>query len=318
MPSRPTVLVVDDVPANLVAMKTILRGIDADLVTAESGPEALACVLEHDLSLILLDVQMPGMDGFEVAEIIRANPDFEHIPIIFVTAAARELQDHVRGYELGAFDYVEKPVNTTLMVSKVGVFLELGRARADQKRLLDELEHEVVERERAEAEARHLSLTDELTGLPNRRAFLARAAEEHKAMVRHGTDLSLAMIDIDHFKRVNDTVGHEGGDDVLRGVADLFRRWFRESDVVGRVGGEEFAALLRETSAESAAEVVERLREAAEAMTVETSRGPVTVTLSAGVTSVSGADESIDAAFRRADGLLYHSKGAGRNRVTIG
>lgn len=311
-------LVVDDSPANLTAMRALLRSVDASVVTAESGLEALEAILEHDFDLILLDVQMPDMDGYETAALIRGNEDYGHIPIIFVSAAYRELQHQVRGYRLGAFDYVEKPVDKDLLISKVTVFLELGRARREQRRLIRELEREISERKRVQSELLRLSLTDSLTGLPNRRAFMDRAASEFKRTDRYGEPTAFAMIDIDHFKQVNDERGHGAGDEVLAAIAGLLRKRFRQSDALGRVGGEEFAVVFTSTAAEEVEDALNGFREDVERAEIETSAGVVTVTVSAGLTEVRESDDSFGDVMRRADEMLYRSKREGRNRLTVG
>lgn len=248
-PDRPRILLVDDVRANRVAMRRLLSRVDADIVEAASGEEALSACLDQPFALILLDVQMPGMDGFEVAELLSGQGDLSDTPVIFVTANHTGDLDHLQGYRLGAVDYLVKPINETVLLAKVRAFLDLYRARGEMQRLLqqveiynDRLQQEIGERKRAEARALHQAHHDPLTDLPNRAHFyhaLGAALQTDRAT------LALIYIDLDGFKAVNDTYGHAAGDELLCAVAGRLRRAFREDDIVARLGGDEFAVLMR-------------------------------------------------------------------------
>lgn len=227
---RGKVLVVDDTPANLVAMRRILARMDCDIVEAGSGNAALAACLEQEFALILLDVQMPEMDGFEVASILSGDPQTRHVPIIFVTAAFNTDRNRIHGYEVGAVDYIAKPVDEFILLSKVKVFLELYRSRYALRA--------------AEARARHQATHDTLTGLANRLLFGDRLQQGLARVRRDDTLLALIYIDIDHFKPINDRHGHQAGDALLKAIAQRMVPLFRASDTVARLGGDEFAVIV--------------------------------------------------------------------------
>ncbi len=227
---RGKVLVVDDTPANLVAMRRLLSRMDCDIVEVGSGNAALAACLEQEFALILLDVQMPEMDGFEVASYLSEDPLTGGVPIIFVTAAFNSDRNRIQGYEVGAVDYIAKPIDEFILLSKVKVFLELYRSRHALRA--------------AEARARHQATHDMLTGLANRLLFNDRLELGLARARREGTMVALIYIDIDHFKPVNDRHGHQAGDALLKAIAQRMLPLFRASDTVARLGGDEFAVIL--------------------------------------------------------------------------
>ena len=231
MPAAPAkVLIVDDTPANLVAMRRVLAKLDCEVVEAGSGNDALAACLEHEFALILLDVQMPDMDGFEVATLLAGTAETQRTPIIFVTAAFKDDLDRMTAYEVGAVDYIAKPINEFVLLSKVKIFLELHRGR--------------VALRAAESQARYQASHDPLTGLPNRLLFDDRLVTAIRRSARESLLLALIYIDIDRFKPVNDQYGHRVGDALLRVIAERLQGQVRDSDTVARLGGDEFAVLL--------------------------------------------------------------------------
>lgn len=250
---RAKVLVVDDLYANRVAMRQVLRGIDTDIVEAASGNEALAACLDHEFALILLDVQMPGMDGVEVAQWLNGDEHTRETPIIFVTAGSTDDMDRLKGYDVGAVDYITKPVNPALLSAKVRSFLELYRSRQALKQAMHELDRanqrlreEIEERKHAEARARQLATHDALTGLPNRLLFFDRLEASQRRAERAGHGFVLGYLDLDGFKPINDAYGHHAGDQVLKTVAGRLHEVLRESDTSARLGGDEFAMILED------------------------------------------------------------------------
>jgi len=248
---RPKILVVDDTPANLLVMRKLLAKVDAELIEAASGSEALSACLDHEFALILLDVNMPEMDGFETASLIAEEDNNRLTPIIFVTAAYGDDVNRLRGYHAGAVDYIAKPINDHILHSKVRVFLDLWRARqALHEMALDlqqrnrQLEDEVRERQRIEALVRHEAYHDSLTGLPNRVLLLDRIDTATERAKRQQGCFALLFVDIDGFKPVNDQHGHAAGDALLQQIGQRLLAGVRRSDTVARLGGDEFAVIL--------------------------------------------------------------------------
>jgi len=296
---QPTILVVDDEPANIQALGSLLKD-EYQIRVANSGEKALALIQQGDQpnpDLILLDIQMPGIDGYEVCGRLKEDPASSGIPIIFVTALDA-VSDEEQGLNLGAVDYIAKPFNQAIVRARVRTHMSL-------KRKTDLLEE--------------IALLDGLTGIPNRRNFDQELQREGKRSFREGDSFSLLMMDIDHFKAFNDHYGHGAGDTALRKVAEtLGESLSRPTDRVSRYGGEEFVVLLPSTDREGACRVAERLRAAVEelAITHQYSTVATVVTLSIGCATHSPDDagELPDDLLRRADEALYRAKEAGRNR----
>jgi PleD family two-component response regulator len=227
-PQRPKILAVDDNPANLLVIRRVLARLDVEVVEAASGNDALKATLDSEFALVLLDVYMPDINGFEVAEILSQEESTRQTPIIFVTATYADDVHRLKGYGFGAVDYMAKPLDATILLSKVQVFLELYRHRValrDALRELSErnrqLELEVEQRRQMEQEMRHLAMHDMLTGLPNRALFMDRLENAHHRAVRNEGMFALVYVDVDGFKGVNDTWGHAAGDALL---VELARR----------------------------------------------------------------------------------------------
>ena len=249
----PKILVVDDTTANLVAMRRLLAHSGAQILEASSGNEALALCLDHQFALILLDVNMPDMDGFEVAALLGETEHLRDTPIIFVTAAYADDLNKLKGYRSGAVDYIAKPINDVILQSKVRVFLELYAARAELQQALGDLSErnqqlvvEIAERQRVEALVRHQASHDLLTGLPNRMLARDRLHSAIQRANRHRGGFALACLDIDGFKSVNDTHGHAAGDALLQQIAARLTAELRSNDTVARLGGDEFALILED------------------------------------------------------------------------
>ncbi len=321
--TRPKILVVDDTLANRVAMRRLLSKVDAEVAEAESGNAALAACLDQDFALILLDVNMPEMDGFEVAAFLGEEASTRDIPIIFVSAAYSDLQQ-LRGYGSGAVDYIAKPINEVILLSKVQVFLDLYRSRAQLKAALDELhernrelEVQMAERRRAEDAARHQASHDGLTGLPNRMLFIDRLGQAIERHARSRLPVALAYVDIDEFKPVNDSHGHHVGDALLVAIAQRMRECVRASDTVARLGGDEFAVVM-EDAADSDAVVqrlvetlCERLRQPY-LLEVDGQQFEVMVGASVGIALFPRHGTDCDALIRSADHAMYQAKRNGK------
>jgi diguanylate cyclase (GGDEF)-like protein/PAS domain S-box-containing protein len=426
MASKPAVLVVDDQPANRIALEALLDDFDIELLQAASGEEALALLNNHDVAVVLLDVQMPGMDGYEVAHQMQQRSRTRAVPIIFVTAINRDTEHVMKGYASGAVDFLTKPINSEMLQGKVRVFLELDRrgrelseANAALTRTLQEVERlkhhnelllksigegilsldrrgniifanpaahtllgqitpiigsalskhvsgpasskaledmlkaclegqrwtgmisanrqhmnfpaeliatplkddkgfiagvsiafqDVSERQQRESELRRESERDPLTGLINRRG-LERLLPRR---IAYGAQkMALLYLDLDRFKEVNDGHGHHAGDIVLKEIADRFQQAMRQSDLIARVGGDEFCIVVSADSPSEAAETV--AQKLLDVSNDPLAFGAVSVVLGASIGIALPDGGSLpDVLMRRADEAMYRAKRAGGN-----
>jgi diguanylate cyclase (GGDEF)-like protein len=302
------ILVVDDHPDNVEIINARLSSRGFVIETASNGEEALRMVRENPPHLILLDVMMPIMDGYEVCRRIKQDPALPYIPIILVTARD-STQDKVEGLDAGADDYLTKPINFPELEARVRSMLRI-------KRLQDELDQKNRELELANKRLRKLSITDGLTDLFNHRHIHELLHEEFERTRRSGEPLAVAMLDLDRFKLVNDTYGHPTGDVILYETARILRETAREIDMVGRYGGEEFVVILPGTDEEAAAQFAERVRESVSEYLFRDEANEVKMTVSGGVASFPGLDiDHPDVLIKRADEALYAAKEGGRNRI---
>lgn len=288
----------DDHDAGALMKRVLMKG-GHDVRLVDSGEAVLNACAEDAPDVVLLDVSMPGMDGYEVARVLKSRPVTADIPIVFVTGSC-ETRQKVQGFSLGANDYITKPFHRDELVARVEVAIRI-------KQQSDALKA-------ANAQLAALSVTDELTGLYNRRHLDQRLAEEVALAKRHQFPLSCLMVDVDRFKRINDTFGHQEGDRVLQVVAQVLRESTRVSDVVGRYGGEEFMVITPGTPLLSACKLGERIRTRTEAQDVQAAGDVIHITVCIGVAQLGQADtpESLVAS---ADRALYMAKRSGRNRV---
>lgn len=291
---RPSILIVDDDRINRAALAELLQD-DCRLLLAKDGPSALRRMLEEDISLVLLDISMPGMDGYEVLRQIKADPRTTDISVIFITGQTEEA-DEERGLLLGAADYVSKPIRPAIVRARIRAHLRFAMQRRELARL---------------------SSQDSLTGIANRRHFDEALERACRHAARTGEAIGLAMIDVDHFKQYNDGYGHGAGDDALCQVAGILQGVARRPyDMAARYGGEEFVLLLREAA--HFADTLEQLRHEIMGLQI-----PHALSETAAVLTISGGGivARLTAAvapatlLRRADALLYRSKKEGRNRV---
>jgi two-component system, cell cycle response regulator len=302
------ILVVDDNADNLEIVEARLTSRGFEVSTASDGMQALEKIRNDPPHLLLLDVMMPGIDGFEVSRRVKADPELPFIPIILITARG-ETADKVEGLDAGADDYLTKPLNFPELEARVRSMLRI-------KRLQDELDQKNRELEEANKKLRKLSITDGLTGLFNHRHIHELLRDEFERTRRSGEPLAVAMLDLDRFKQVNDTYGHPTGDVILYETAQILRDTAREIDMVGRYGGEEFIVVLPGTDEEKAARFAERVRTAVCEHLFRDEPNEVRMSLSSGVASFPGEDaDSPDRLLRRADQALYAAKEGGRNRV---
>ena len=301
----PTILVADDEPINRSLIKRRLERDGYRVLTAENGREAVEMARESLPDLVILDVMMPEMDGLEACRLIKQDKATHDLPVIFLSARD-ETEMKVNGLGLGANDYISKPFKAEELMARVSVSIRLKRER-DQLRAS-------AEEAKANAEiAYEQAMTDALTGLLNRYGLQRSLQREQSEARRYHRPLSCVLIDLDHFKHINDTYGHTAGDIALQQIAVILTKAVRGSDMVFRYGGEEFLVLLPETNLEGAAALAEKIRQAADSQLF--GDGHVfPLTLSAGVSSLAEQESGHDM-IARADMALYDAKSHGRNRI---
>ena len=300
------ILLVDDDPGTIRVLASILANV-GNLAFAISGEDALRMARESIPDLILLDAEMPGMNGYLVCEALKADRELAHVPVIFVTSH-REPEFELSGFELGASDFIAKPLNAALVLARV-------KAQLRVKHLADDL--------------RRIATTDGLTGVANRRRFDEALEQEWGSARRTGDALALLMIDVDHFKAFNDLYGHPAGDACLLSLAQAMScACLRPADLVARYGGEEFAVLLPKTSQLGAAHMAHAILDAIDALAIahEDSATAAHVSVSVGIASCdvdrarwapnrAPAQCSAKDLVQAADKALYAAKNAGRARA---
>lgn len=317
-----TLLIVDDDKANLLLVRNALQPHGYAFITAHDGAQALSAIRQHRPDLIIMDVEMPGLSGVEVCRIVKANggeTGFGFIPIILMTA--RQASGKIEGLELGADDYLVKPFDLLELSARVKSMLRLKVLQDALVQKNRELEDANRELDKKREELLALSRTDALTRLYNRRYFDERFSAEFARSDRYRAPLSCMMIDIDHFKRLNDTFGHPFGDKVLQEVARVAQETLRDVDLLARYGGEELIGLLPETGPQEALRVSERVREGIDALALpfvhpDGRTEKVRCTASIGVATFPVPSiSSAEGLLRAADDCLYAAKEGGRNRV---
>ncbi|MBF0345164.1 MAG: PleD family two-component system response regulator [Nitrospirae bacterium] len=293
---KPSLLIVDDEPSNVKILNELLRA-DYDIRVATSGERALKITLsDTPPDLVLLDIMMPGIDGYKVCKRLKADPVTQDIPVIFITSKVDE-QDELKGFEAGAVDYVTKPFRPVVVKARVRTHVAL------------KIKSELL---------KNLSLSDGLTGIANRRRFDEYIGMIWNYSIRESLPLSLIMIDIDHFKLYNDNYGHQSGDSCLIQVAGcLVSSINRKIDIVARYGGEEFACILPHTHIDGAVSVAKKFHNEILALQIPHIRSSVNnrVSISQGIATLIPSNYSLpETLIKMADQALYKAKENGRNR----
>ncbi|HZU85072.1 MAG TPA: diguanylate cyclase [Polyangiaceae bacterium] len=293
----------DDAARGVVA--TWLRHAGMQCIEAPSGGAALQATADAPiLDAIVLDIMMPGMDGFEVLKQLRGDPRTADVPVLMLTAHATDEASAVRGIEQGAADFVTKPFSGPLLVAKLRALCVRTHAERELRRHL--------------AAAQDNALVDALTLLRNRRAFDMYLEESVAHCARHREALSVVLLDVDHFKSINDSYGHECGDRVLAHLAEVVRESVRCEDSVFRYGGEEFVIVLRGCAAPGAMRVADRARAALAGSPLDVGTAERVFTFSAGIAVADASNGfSGEGIVARADAALYRAKKAGRNRTEL-
>jgi len=302
------ILVVDDSRTQLEWLVQVLQKDGYEVSTAADGRDAIRKVRSESPDLVLLDMILPDMDGLEVLRFVKARPDDQFIPVIILSVKS-DVDTKVAGLRIGADDFLAKPFAEAEILARCGAMLRIKHL---QEKLRD-----------AQKKLEEQSITDSLTGLKNRRFFDERLHEEFRRAQRYGDTLSLIMIDLDHFKDVNDRHGHPAGDQVLREAAALIRASIRDPDICSRYGGEEFAVILPKTHMSGALAVAERIwRElGAKEYLLPQAGGPaksVRVTASIGIAFYPSKDiSSGEMLLKFSDQALYQAKRGGRNSICL-
>lgn len=296
IPERQTILVIDDEKANLKILSELFKS-QVNIILAKNGTQGIEKIIKFKPDLILLDIIMPGMSGFEVIKQLKNNEETSAIPVIFITGLT-DVVDESQGLAFGACDYIQKPFHIDIVRARVNLHLKL----AEQRKQLEQLAN-----------------FDPLTCVPNRRKFYEMFDLEWRTSVRENTPLSQIMIDIDYFKQYNDQYGHAAGDQALKMVAQvIFKQLKRPFDFVARYGGEEFAVLLPNTQSQDAFSIMESCRQAVEDLKIEHEKNMGSKYLTISIGGVNCFPTQVmcsEATFKLADDMLYQAKGEGRNCV---
>ena len=289
------ILIVDDSPVQAAQLKSILEN-DYDVTAVQDAKEGLSLASERNYSLILLDVVMPGMDGFMLLKTLQEEVITQKIPVILITSLS-DIEHEEQGLTLGAVDYITKPFHPLIVKARVRTHIKLYQYRK---------------------QVEYQSMTDQLTGIANRRRYERVSMQKWQEAIRLKVPFSICMMDIDHFKKYNDTFGHPAGDTVITAVAATAGRYLRRNtDFLARYGGEEFVAFMLGDSSKQAFEQMRRVRGAVEELHIPHS-GSVSkwVTISVGGTTVvPKRGDSFGTYLKIADAMLYDAKRFGRNRV---
>ncbi|MBI1383128.1 MAG: diguanylate cyclase [Planctomycetaceae bacterium] len=309
-----TVLVVEDDPVALRVLVAQLNREGHTVLTATDGRAGLAEAMQSSPDVVVTDWMMPELDGVDMTRSLRQSSYGQQVHVILMTGRDEDARV-VEAFEGGVDEYLTKPLNARVLMARVRAAGRTIGLRRQVQSLLLERERQLAEQAILSRKLQVASLTDPLTGLPNRRCAMERLAREAKLAIKNGSTFSVVMLDIDRFKSVNDTYGHDAGDVVLKEVSQVLRQGVRRGDLICRLGGEEFLAVCPNAEGATAAAIAERVRALVAATTIHHPRFQGSITISAGV-AVWGRDGAdVDALLQGADKRLYMAKNSGRNCV---
>lgn len=316
MPEEATILVVDDQPEDLRMLLDHLQQAGLHTLVARNGEGALRQVARAQPDLILLDVLMPGIDGFETCRRLKQHQATQEIPVIFLTGLTESV-DKIQGLQAGGADYVTKPFNSQEMLARVKTHLELRRYQEILRHKNQELQQANRTLLELHQELEQVNRIDVLTRLPNRRSILEQFDYEKIRFERHQQPFVVMLCDIDQFKEFNDRLGQECGDFILRSIAVLFRTGIRKQDHLGRWGGEEFLFLLPETNGPGGRVLAEKLSEELRAHPFVFQEHTLRVTVSFGLQVFDNYDMESDECIKKASQAVEQAKQAGGNAVSL-
>jgi diguanylate cyclase (GGDEF)-like protein len=292
-----TILIVDDAKDSILLLEFDLQAAGYHVLSAENGSQALNIIATENVDLLLLDLYMPNMSGLETLEKMKSTASMADIPVIMLSASDDE-NEIVAALELGAVDYVTKPYIKKVLLARMNTAFRLAEKTAALELMAKK---------------------DFLTGINNRRNFYSLATKMINLNQRQQEKLVIVMCDIDHFKRVNDQHGHDAGDDILREVSKIIANSYQDRDIIGRIGGEEFAVCLPQTSIDEAIIACERLRVNIEHTPIiaSNSNQKIYITMSIGLTACINSDSTLGDLLSQADNALYQAKNTGRNKIVV-
>jgi two-component system cell cycle response regulator len=303
---KASILIVDDSETFRSRIRGVLqkeKNLVQNSLEAENGIKGYRQLLKHKIDLIICDLLMPQIDGFKLMEMVKNHPELKDIPIIMLTAEGEQQKKNL-ALEKGASDYLTKPFDDMELLARVRVHLKI---KLLQDALMD-----------ANRRLTILSNTDALTEIYNRRYLMNTMVNEILRSKRYGTDLTFLIMDLDNFKRLNDTYGHQAGDQILRDVCIRMKKILRRTDVFARYGGEEFALLMTQTPLGKAEKAAEKLRKSISDKPFPIQANPVEVTMSCGLSCyIDGRIDTVDSMIMAADSALYRAKKEGKNRTIV-
>ncbi|QTA79271.1 Two component system response regulator, GGDEF domain-containing [Desulfonema limicola] len=295
-----SILIVDDNPKNLQVLASILRTSNYKVAMVKDGAKAIKFISSRKPDLILLDIMMPELDGFEVCQKLKQSKTSKDIPIIFISALS-ETEDKVKGFEAGGVDYITKPFQQQEVLARVKTHLDLRNAYKKLKQAYKDIEI--------------AAKTDSMTKLSNRLDIIEKIKYEQRKYQRSGNPFSLILSDIDNFKLFNDKYGHDCGDFILIAVADIIKSGIRKQDTAARWGGEEFLILLPETDKPGGESTAIKIRERLISKTFEYNEHPHKISMTFGISTFNG--QGIDNCIKMADEALYKGKTSGKNCIVL-
>jgi two-component system, cell cycle response regulator len=309
------VLVIDPDPKTVEAVRACLPP-EVSIQTATHGSDALRLTLEFDPQIILTEWKVPGLSGVELCRSLHQTKTGQKIFILVLTQIIDEDQ-LTAALEAGANEYVKKPIIPRVLEAKIKGALRMIGLQQEVLRDKEQIRQNLADMAVLNRTLEQASLTDSLTGLPNHRYAQDRLNEEWATSMRNGSSLTLMMVDLDYFKKINDTYGHDVGDVVLKETAAMLRKPLRAMDIVCRIGGEEFLVICRDTDSDRALNIAERLRQSVEAGCITAGGAGIKITISIGVATRDASTQDVRALLKKADLATYQSKASGRNLVTI-